>query len=226
MQRHPVLTGEIDFSLARFGGIVELLVPVWRHDVAVLGLAEVKLRLGQRGYIDPGGYPRRDIAHEEHRLAFLVDFAYAVQGHAVAVRIGQMQVDPVLRIEGELTGIEFPGGKHHFALPSADGVPIDVNVAEGVIGPQRLELFVGELERPEIPQAQVGQGRTVGTDCLVPFAQGVIVHGETIEPESLPGGVDVAFDIGLFLGEFVGPDHNRLDQAGKHTAQDKGGNQE
>jgi hypothetical protein len=67
------------------------------------------------------------------------------------MRVLQVLVDPVLGRRRQLRDVQLAGADLELLILPRDRVPVDVNVAERVIGAYRLLLLIDVPERQVIP---------------------------------------------------------------------------
>ena len=124
----------------------------------------------------------------------------------------QVAVDPRLGLFGQLVHVQFAGGEHHLAQVAVDGIAVDVDLVEGVVEADFLELPVGAQQRAVVPQADVGERVAVGGDVVRRDRAGcgVFLFLDFVQPVSVACVADVIFDVGFFDDEFVGFDGELL----------------
>ena len=193
--------------------VVKLLrVGVHQH-VVVRQLAEVDARLLD---VDVAGHRRlrRDVLHEQNRQSLLRHFVHRPERDAVAVREGEVLVDP--RAVRQALGIQLARREHHLPQLAVDRVAIVVDRREVVVGAQLLDLAEGLEQRLVIPEAHVLDGVGVAVDV---FARQRRVAGEIARPhggeiERLPRSGDVVRHVRRFGRLFVRRDDEALDARG------------
>ena len=136
---HPALpaVGRVHVLVA--GGVVELLRARADEDVGVRDLAVVDL--GPRDRPEAGRRVRRDVLDEEFGEPLGADPVHRPDDHAVAVRVGEVLVDPDPARQVRVR--QLPGRQHELAVLPVDQVPVVVDVDELVVGPDLLQLAVG-----------------------------------------------------------------------------------
>ena len=97
-------------------------------------------------------------------------------------------------------------------------IAVDVDVLEGVVGPDLLQLPEGLLERLPVPKADVVDGVLVRLDVRHRQRRVRVVGAnvDPIEAEGYAGEVDVALEVGLLERQLVGLDHEALDRDRQH----------
>ena len=197
--------------LFAFGLRVVKLLRVGVHEhVVVRQLAEVDARLLD---VDVARHRRlrRDVLHEQNRQPLLRHFVHRPERDAVAVREGEVLVDPgAVR---QAFGIQLARREHHLTQLAVDRVAIVVDRREVVIGAQLLDLAEGLEQRLVIPQAHVLDRVGVAVDV---FARQLRVTGEIARPhggeiERLPCGGDVVRHVRRFGRLLVRRDDKALD---------------
>ena len=130
--------------------IVELLRARAHEHVVVPRLPVVDRRARDPGQSCPRG---GDVLQKELGEPLGADPVDRARHEPIAVRIGQVLVDEApARQEavGELTGRQ-----HDLAVLTVDGVAIDVDVEELVVGADLLKLAIGHEQRPIVPEPDV-----------------------------------------------------------------------
>jgi len=97
---------------------------------------------------------------------------------------------------------------------AADGVPVDVDVGEFVVGPDLLELGEAREQRPVVPEADVLDGEAV---ALEGRRRQAVLGGEVLlldhlEPVRLARHADVVLDVRPLGDQLVGRDLEALEQ--------------
>ena len=116
-----------------------------------------------------------------------------------------MQVDPGLRIGRQQRRFQLARRQQHLLIGAIQPIAVDIHVQELVIGPDFLELGIGVLQRPPVPQPDVVDGRAVGLERgeAQPFLDRERFHRDLLQVVGLPRRCDVARDIGRLQIEFA-----------------------
>jgi hypothetical protein len=142
--------GGVHFGLA--GGGDHVRGSVWGR------LAVVDARLADRD----GGAWLVEAAHHERRPPRRLR-GVDLGGHdPVPVRVGQVEVLPGLGGPVEVARVGLAGRDHHLPRRALDRVAVDVDVAELVVLPDRLQVLDADLEDAWFPQADVADRDLVG----------------------------------------------------------------
>ena len=121
-----------------------------------------------------------------------------------------------------------PAREGHLAVCAIDLIAVHVDVEEGVVGPQFLQLLVGVEERAGVPQPDVVDREAVGGEVLLGQA---LAHGEGSgrhvgDTEGEPRGLDVLLDVLPLRLDLVRRDpvllqHGRVDLPGHQPHHDQ-----
>ena len=108
--------------------VVELRLLGVHQAVSGAALAEVDARL--RDLEARRGAHRRDVLHEEVRRAVRGHLVHGAHRHAEAVRVGDVLVDPRLRLLRQPLDVELARREHGLAVDAVDRVAVHVGVEE------------------------------------------------------------------------------------------------
>ena len=196
-----------------------LRVGIHEH-VVVRQLAEVDARLLD---VDVAGHRRlrRNVLHEQNRQPFLRHLVHRSQRDAVAVREGEVLVDP--RAVRQALGIQLARGEHHLPELAVDRVAIVVDRLEVVIGAQLLDLAEGLEQRLVIPQAHVLDGVGVAIDVVARQlgVAGEVARAHGRQVERLPRGGDVVRHVRRLGRLLVGRDDEALNRGRVQRSADR-----
>ena len=107
---------------------------------------------------------RRDVLHEQNRQPLRRHFVHRPERDAVAVREGEVLVDPgAVR---QALGVQLAGREHHLPQLAIDRVAIVVDRLEVVVRAQLLDLAERFEQRLMIPQPHVLDRVGVAIDVL------------------------------------------------------------
>ena len=159
----------------------------------------------------------RDVVRPQDRVAAAVDLVDRHGHGAVAVRVFEREVDPHLGRRRQLCDIEFARRNHDLAFDAVDLIAVDIDIAEGVVGAQALDLLQLGFERAPIPDARIAQRGCVFLE--IGAAERGCRNREflffdigPLEPIGPPRAGNAAEKIGLFQGYLVGADIELLDR--------------
>ena len=142
----------------------------------------------------------------ERRVAVGVGLVARRRHRAVTVRVHDVAVDE--RLRRQVGAVQTARRDQHLAHLAVDQVPVDVDVADLVVGLQVLQRRVGVADHVRVPEARVVDRAAVGVDQRLRFGgrqarferREVEVRGlDCVEPECVARGPDVAIDV-LLLG--------------------------
>ena len=130
--------------------------------------------------------------------------------------VHQVLVDPLLSGGRKLGEIELTGADLELLVLARDRVAVDVDVVERVVGANRLELFVGVLERRVVPQPKVVDGDLVVLHFLQGegLVAGEVAHSHVGEPICGAGAGDLAHDVWNLVRLRARRDEKALHDAG------------
>ena len=155
-RRHAIPAGVVRRLLLRLrrraGGAVELRLLRLDEDVVARGFAVVDARLL---HLEIARAARRDVAEDDVRVAAADHLVRRAGDHAVAVRVDQVAVLPRLRLRRQLRRVQLARREHDLSVLSVHLIAVDVDIAEGVILPDLLQLRVRLEEHIAVPQADV-----------------------------------------------------------------------
>ena len=157
---------------------------------------------------------RRDVLDEQNRQPFRRHLVHRPERDAVAVREGQMLVDP--RAVRKALGIQLARRQHHLTQFAVDRVAVVVDRREVVVRAQLLNLAERLEQRLVIPEPHVLDGVGVAVDVL---ARQLGIAGEIARPhrgeiEGLPCRRDVVRHVRRFGRLFVRRDDEALNGCG------------
>ncbi len=137
-----------------------------------------------------------------------------------------MPVDPGIGLGRKLVDDHLPCGQHDLAVGVVDHVAIHIHVVKIIIKPDSLNLPVGLQQRTFIPDPDVLDGNIMVADilCAQLFIDLKIDLFDIVQTIGLAGKLNIVGNKGGFLGQFIGFDHNLLNQDRKTVGQDYNGN--
>ena len=134
------------------GRIVELELLGGHEDRLMRLFAEIDFGAGE---FEAGvEHLHRRVADQQFRQAGGADAAGLRQHQAVAVRVGEVDVDPTVLRVAQLIQVELARGQQRLAQLAVDDVAVDVRIGVSV-RPRRLGLAERVMEGAPVPQADV-----------------------------------------------------------------------
>ena len=117
-----------------------------------------------------------------------------------------MLVHPGLRLLLELRLVQLAGAHQHLTILAVDHVPVYIDVGEGVVEPDLLDLGIGREGRPGLPEADVVNGARVGHHVGSGEVEGGVARdlSDPIQTEGPAGGLDVVGYVLAFRRDLVG----------------------
>ena len=172
--------------------------------------AVVDARLGD-GEVG-GARGGRHVLHEKVGRAVGGDLVDRRGHDPEAVGVGQVLVDPGLRLRRQAGDVELARRQHGLAIHAVDVVPVDTDRTELVVVAQLLELVVTGQQGPWVPEPHVADGAVVGGELGGAQVAGERILGlaDLVEAVGRPRGGDVVGDVGALFGLLVGAHDQRL----------------
>ena len=137
----------------------------------------------------------------------------------------QMPVDPGIGLGRKLVDNHLPCGQHDLPVGAVDHVAIHIHVVKIIVKPDSLNLPVGLQQRAFIPDPDVLDGNIMAPDFLGAqlFLDLKIDFFDVVQTVGLAGKLNIVGNKRGFLGQFIGFDHNLLNQDRKTAGQDQNG---
>ncbi len=216
-EKHPVKEVELDACRAFIGGvlvalsvrIVKLFFVGIYNDIFIGKLAEINLGTGNFNFLHLRF--RRNVSDENIRLSAAGNLVNSGQGHAVAVGIFQMPVQP--RAVNFIL-VDFTGRQESLGIFSVDHVSVNINIVKGVVLTNTLGLVVKLLRRVEVVDSDIVYRFNIVINvrrgkCVV---RRKVLNINIIQLVSQLGVFDISFQILAFFVDFVRRNHEILHQ--------------
>ena len=161
---------------------------------------------------------RGSVLNHQHRQAVLRHLADFRQHQAVAVRINEGRVDPVVARIRQVADIQFARRQQYLAVLSVDHIAVHIAVVEHIVSAQRLPLRDSVVKCLVVPQPHVVQQRLVrgGIDHAIRLGLGLELLDALLQPVRAARGVYVRLNVRPLQSNLVGADVQRRNRARHH----------
>ncbi len=142
----------------------------------------------------------------EPRHGLIAALARGDHHGSVAMRVGQMVIDPVAGARRQLAVVQFPRRQKHLLVDVVDVITGHVHTGKLVISSQLLELLEDVLEIFPIPDGDVAQFRlnSRAVDVRHDHGRREFSGLDVVQLERREGRLDVPLDVGTLPVDFVG----------------------